>query len=97
MKKIYSITLIIFSIVVLIGCGGGGGSSFSQQKDDIVIVCTTVAPAVPTAVDIATYHELFTGDIIVKDTPATIVQLYTPVGANSRVCLQSGQAHIVRK
>lgn len=92
MKKIVSIMSIVVAIVIN-GCGGGGSS---PTLIDITTSCTTVSPAVPSSVDIATYHELLSGDIIVNDTVGAIVQIYTPVGVNSRVCLESGTAHIVR-
>jgi|GEM_PF-3550340 len=98
MKKLYSLILAISVIVGLAGCGGGGGgSSFKQTTVNITVACLTTSPATPTSGQIATYQELFSGDSIVKDTPSSVVQIYTPVGQNSRVCLESGAAHIVRK
>ncbi len=98
MKKILSIILPIIIAISFTACGGGGGgdSSFKQTTVNITVACTTVSPASPSAADIATYQELFSGDSIVKDETPTKVQIYTPVGANSRVCLESGSAHIVR-
>lgn len=99
MKKILSMLLTTIIAITFTACGGGGGgdSSFKQTTVNITVACTTVSPAVPTAGDIATYQEVFSGDSIVKDTPSSIVQIYTPIGGNSRVCIQSGSAHIVRK
>lgn len=99
MKTILSIIFTAIITITFTACGGGGGgdSSFKQTTVNITVACTTVSPAVPSAGDIATYQEVFSGDSIVKDTGSTIVQIYTPIGSNSRVCLQSGSAHIVRK
>lgn len=97
MKKLYSLILLAFISVGFVACGGGGGSSsFSNQQVDITIACLTTPPASPTTVQISTYHELFTGDKIVQDQAGTVLQYYTPVGQNTRVCLESGAAHIVR-
>lgn len=98
MNKILSIILPIIVAIGFTACGGGGGgdSSFKQSTIDIIVACTTVSPANPTSADIATYQEVFSGDSIVKDVDSTKVQIHTPVGANSRVCLESGSAHIVR-
>lgn len=98
MKKIYSLILLIAVSLSFTACGGGGGgSSFKQTTVNITVACLTTSPATPTSAQIATYQELFSGDSIVKDNPSTVVQIYTPVGQNSRVCLESGAAHIVRK
>lgn len=97
LKKVLPISLVIITPLLFTACGGGGGdSSFKNQTIDITVGCTTILPTTPSPADIATYHELFSGDKIVKDTAGAVVQLYTPSGQNSRVCLESGAAHIVR-
>ena len=94
MKNFLSIILFTTTAVFFSACGGGGGdASFENATVDITVACTTT----PTATDIATYHELLSGDTIVKDQAGTIVQIYSPVGQNQRVCLENGAAHIVRK
>lgn len=92
MKKVVSVMSVLVAIIVN-GCGGG---SSSPSEIDITISCITISPAVPSSVDIASYHELLSGDVVIKDTAEAIVQIYTPVDGNSRVCLESGTAHILR-
>ena len=101
MKKLLSILLVITISITFVACGGGGGGSGGggtppSSNVSITVSCTTVSPASPTTSDISTYHEVFSGDSIVQDNASTIIQIYTPIGSNSRVCLQSGSAHIVR-
>lgn len=111
MNKIYITILVFITIIGLQGCGGGESGSENEtvvetetetvdivptSNIDITVVCTTVSPFVPTAEAIYTYHELFSGDIIIKNDISSIVQIFTPIGSNSRVCLESGDASIVR-
>ena len=96
-RKTLQLGLIIITPMVFIACGGGGGdSSYSNEEIDITVTCLTTSPAAPNSTEIATYQELFSGDKIVKDTDDTIIQLYTPLNENSRVCIESGLAHIIR-
>ncbi len=100
MNKIYTLGLLFIAIVGFQGCGGGGGSSDTTTPDtsniEITVQCTTIDPATPSLEDILTYQELLEGDIIIKDEEGSIVQIHTPLDQNSRVCIQSGTAHIQR-
>lgn len=93
MKKLYTLGLLILIALSFNACNN---SSVKHVTEAITDTCLTVAPFSPTFNQIATYQEVFSGDSIIKDTPSAIVQIYTPLGQNSRVCLESGSAHIVR-
>lgn len=95
MKNLKILSLIISSMIIT-GCGGGGDASFEHQIVDITVKCTTTSPSIPTASDILTYQELYSGDKVIKKEVDTIVQFYTPIDKNTRVCLESGSAEIIR-
>ncbi|XPV67832.1 MAG: hypothetical protein ACNI25_10960 [Halarcobacter sp.] len=94
MKKISIIVLSILSSIVFTACGGGGGdSSFKQTIVDITVTCV----ASPTSTDFDTYNTLYTGDTVVNDQPGTTVTTYHNINGETKVCLNTGAAHIVRK
>lgn len=96
-NKINLAVISIFTALVFAACGGGGGgsdASFSnaQQKDDINIACKTN----PDTSDIATYIDLFSGDIIVKVDNNATVSIYHDVNGTKKVCRVTGSSYILR-
>jgi len=93
MRKILLIGLSILTSIVFTACGGGGGgSSFKQAIVDITVTCV----AVPAANDFDTYVTLYPGDTVVNDQPGTNVSTYHNINGETKVCLNSGAAHVVR-
>jgi hypothetical protein len=74
-------------------CGGGSDASFenSETMIDINIPCQTT----PTTTDISNYITLNSGDVVVKEGNAT-VSIYHDINGTKKICLESGNAHIIR-
>ena len=96
LKKIISTTILTILPLSFIACGGGGGDASFKNSETLVSIdvnCT----AVPTPVDIATYIDLNSGDVIVQDDANTTIKTYHDINGTKKVCLVSGTAHIIRK
>lgn len=94
MRNIYLILNITLLSLFFISCGGGGGGSSSDASFDTgdikinVLICNESAPV---------YTDIKKGDLLVKQTDSTIVQIVHDSDDNKKVCVVSGSAHLLRK
>jgi len=99
MKRNNTILNSIMAVVILLilsACSGGGGSdaSFSdtQSRESINIDCITN----PTALNIASYIDLNSGDTIVKEDTNATVSIYHNADGTKKVCRVVGSSYIIR-
>lgn len=92
MKKI-NITLITSLLtLILSGCGGGGGGSSDASFDTgdtkiPVVICNNTTPI---------FTNIEVGDLLVKETSSTLVNIVHDSNNNKKVCVISGAAHLLR-
>ena len=96
--NINKLILLVTLTTIIIGfsaCGGGDSDASFKNSETLIpidINCTVT----PTVLDISTYIELKSGDVIVEDENATI-ETYHDTNGTKKVCIDSGIAHIIRK
>lgn len=93
MRNIYLILNVTLLSLFFISCGGGGGSnndaSFDTGDSKInVLICNESAPV---------YTDIKKGDLLVKQTDSTVVQIIHDSNDNKKICVVSGAAHLLRK
>lgn len=98
MRAKYITKLVTFTTALLLlsACGGGGGGDASFKDGSTIVPIDIICKTAPTINDISTYIALQSKDAIVKDDANTIVSIYHDINSNKKVCLVSGNAHIVR-
>lgn len=94
MKKIFLIAKTVFLALLLSACGGGGGSDASFESGNTTNNSTKIQ-----IVDCNTppvYTSIQTGDVLVKETTPTTVNIVHDSNNNKEVCVSSGMAHLLR-
>lgn len=85
----YIINLLLITTItsfLLVGCGSGSDKATfdtGEEKVDIQL-CPT-------------YEVIELGDLLVKDTAGTQVQIILDSNATKKICVVSGSAHIIRE
>jgi hypothetical protein len=96
MIKIATLSLLTLATLSFTACGGGSDdASFknSETMIDIDVNCTVA----PNQATIDTYIPVYSGDVIVKDDENTSVSIYHDINGTKKICLEYGNAHIIRK
>jgi hypothetical protein len=87
MKNIISAIVPLLLILALNACGNSDG----ENNESMIPIESCIEPAV-----ISSYQVLNSGDIIVDETNTSIITTYHDSDNLKRVCLNSGQAYILR-
>ncbi len=93
MKNIIFILNTVLLALLLSACGGGGGSAEdNNQEPNIenrvnIVSCDTSS---------STYTTIETGDLLVKDSDNTSVDIIHDSEDSKKVCIISGDAFLIR-
>jgi len=93
-KNMIKVAMLSLLTLGFSACDGGSDASF--ENSETIIPVTIDCQTTPDSNDIATYITLSSGDVVVKEGNAT-VSIYHDINGTKKICLEDGNAHIIRQ
>ena len=97
MIKIASLSLLTLATLSFTACGGGSDDASFKNSETMIDIDVNCTVGTQTQTTIDTYIPVYSGDVIVKDDENTSVSIYHDINGTKKICLEYGNAHIIRK